>query len=32
VPPADVRPKGGTVQLRFALPMPAVSLVELLPA
>jgi xylan 1,4-beta-xylosidase len=32
VPPADVRPEGGTVQLRFALPMPAVSLVELLPA
>jgi xylan 1,4-beta-xylosidase len=32
VPPDDVRPLDGAVQLRFALPMPAVSLIELTPA
>ena len=32
VPPSDVRPHGGTIDLRFALPMPAVSLIELAPA
>ena len=31
-PPGDVRPVDGAVHLRFALPMPAVSLIELTPA
>lgn len=31
-PITDVRPDGGTVTVRFALPMPAVSLIELTPA
>ena len=32
VPPCDMQPVDGAVSLRFALPMPAVSLVELIPA
>jgi xylan 1,4-beta-xylosidase len=32
VPPSDVQPVDGTVRVGFALPMPAVSLIELLPA
>jgi xylan 1,4-beta-xylosidase len=32
VPPDEVRPAEGMVELRFALPMPAVSLIELTPA
>jgi xylan 1,4-beta-xylosidase len=31
VPIAEIRPDGGTVTLRFTLPMPAVSLIELTP-
>jgi xylan 1,4-beta-xylosidase len=32
VPPRDVEPVNGSIHLQFALPMPAVSLIELVPA